>query len=141
MDIRSRYMNQECFYHYRKVIKNIVRNLYYLQLQKKKKNQNYNELRHEPAQNPHNIGYFNKFLENDDLEEHTFILLHFGEVRSPKSVSLSVNQGISNTALPPQVLVEDTFLEYSRSCGCWRSLTCRASFQISPYRVTATFSS
>lgn len=35
MDIRSRYMNQECFYHYKKVIKNIVGNLYYLQLQKK----------------------------------------------------------------------------------------------------------
>lgn len=70
MGIRSRYMNQECFYHYKKVIKNIVADLYYLQLQKKKKN--YNEFRHEPAQNPHNIGYFNKFLKNDDLEEHTF---------------------------------------------------------------------
>lgn len=69
MGIRSRYMNQECFYHYKKVIKNIVADLYYLQLQKKK---NYNEFRHEPAQNPHNIGYFNKFLKNDDLEEHIF---------------------------------------------------------------------
>lgn len=29
-------MNQECFYHYKKVIKNIVADLYYLQLQKKK---------------------------------------------------------------------------------------------------------
>lgn len=36
MDIRSRYMNQECFYHYKKVIKNIVAGLYYLQLQKTK---------------------------------------------------------------------------------------------------------
>lgn len=66
-------MNQECFYHYKKIIKNIVAGLYYLQLQKTKK-QNYNEFRHEPAQNPHNIGYFNKFLKNDDLEERTFIL-------------------------------------------------------------------
>ena len=88
-------MNQECFYHYKKAIKNIVGNLYYLQLQKKKKTQNYNEFRHKPAENPQNIGYFNKFLEKNDLEEHTFILLHFGEVRSSKSVSLSVNQGIS----------------------------------------------
>ena len=62
---------------------------------KKKKNPNYNEFRHKPTQNPQNIGYFNKFLEKNDLEEHTFILLHFGEVRSSKSVSLSVNQGIS----------------------------------------------
>lgn len=29
------------------------------------------EFRHEPAK-IHNIGYFNKFLKNDDLEEHIF---------------------------------------------------------------------
>ena len=95
MDIRSDIWIKNVFITIERQL-NIVGNLYYLQLQKKKKqNTNYNEFRHKPTQNPQNIGYFNKFLEKNDLEEHTFILLHFGEVRSSKSVSLSVNQGIS----------------------------------------------
>ena len=95
MDIRSDIWIKNVFITIKRQLKYSRKSILSATAKKKKQNPNYNEFRHKPTQNPQNIGYFNKFLEKNDLEEHTFILLHFGEVRSSKSVSLSVNQGIS----------------------------------------------